>query len=189
MSFDLSDYVDVAERVRLFWKSFPEGSIQTDFMGLLPGRDDMFYAVTKVYRNPGDTSPVTGMAAELIQGKTSFTRNSELMNLETSSVGRALGMLGIGIKKSLASRDEVSLSEARNKGADYDRPATPPVDPWAVIDEPEAIKTNAEYGGIKTEPRFCDHGEMWRHKGHDKNGKAYVAHNCTAKVCETQWQR
>lgn len=182
MSYDLKDYVDVAERVRQFWDKYPDGSIQTEFMGLLPGRDDMFYAVTKVYRNPEDTSPVSGMAAELTNGKTGFTRNSELMNLETSAVGRALGMLGIGIKKSLASRDEVSLSEARNKGADYDQPATP-IDPWALIDEPSEIRESPD--GLS---KFCDHGEMNVRTGNRKdNGKPFTAYNCRQGVCKTQW--
>lgn len=185
MSYDLKDYVDVAERVRQFWAKYPDGSIQTEFMGLLPGRDDMFYAVTKVYRNPEDTSPVSGMAAELTNGKTGFTRNSELMNLETSAVGRALGMLGIGIKKSLASRDEVSLSEARNKGADYDRPATP-IDPWAAIDEPAEIREVTESpDGIS---KFCEHGKMNYNAGiSSKTGKPYQAWNCKVRKCDTVW--
>lgn len=183
MSFDLSDYVDVRQRVELFWQSHPTGSIQFEFQGLLPGREDMFWGIARVWRTPEDTSPITGVAAELINGKTSFTRNSELMNLETSAIGRALGMLGIGIKKSLASRDEVSLSEARNKGANQGQPATPESDPWAEPIKPAKPETD------NSSIRFCDHGEMNRYTDFDKNGKKYTAHNCKLRQCETQWQR
>lgn len=183
MSFDLSNYVDVKTRIELFWAKYPDGSIQTEFMGLVPGRDDMFYCITKVFRHPEDTSPISGMAAELINGKTTFTRNSELMNCESSSVGRALGMLGIGIKTGLASRDEVLLSEARNKGADSEKPAEP-LDPWAVIDEPAGIQESPD-GLLK----FCEHGEMNVRSGiSQKTGKPYKAYNCKRGICETQWR-
>ena len=185
MSFELKDYVDVRQRVELFVQQWPTGSIQFDFKGLMPGRDDMIWGIATVWRTPDEVHPTTGVAAELINGKTGFTRNSELMNLETSAIGRALGMLGIGIKKSLASRDEVSLSEARNKGANPDQPGMP-IDPWAAIDEPVEIR-DVESGNITM--KFCDHGEMNRYNGIDKNGKKYTAHNCRQKVCETQWQR
>lgn len=180
MSFDLSDYVDVKTRVAEFVKLHPAGSIQFEFKGLMPGRDDMIWGIATVWRNPDDPRPTTGIAAELLNGKTSFTRNSELMNLESSAVGRALGMLGIGIKKSLASRDEVQLTEARNKGASSD--SSEP-DPWAEPIKPAKPETD------NSSIRFCDHGEMNRYTDFDKNGKKYTAHNCKLRQCETQWQR
>jgi hypothetical protein len=43
------------------------------------------------------------------KGTTSFTRDSEMMNCSTSAVGRACGLLNLGIGKSIASRNEVQM--------------------------------------------------------------------------------
>jgi hypothetical protein len=113
MSFDMQDYVDVKARIALFYKQYPEGSLQFLFKGALSHDDEMIWGIAYAYRFPGDTKPAVGHAQELAKGKTSFTRGSELQNLETSAIGRAIGMLGIGIEVALASKDEVSHAKAR----------------------------------------------------------------------------
>jgi hypothetical protein len=67
------------------------------------------------FRHPGDEKPGVGTAQEYLPGKTNFTRGSEIQNLETSCWGRAIGALGIGIDKSIATREEVELAMERNK--------------------------------------------------------------------------
>lgn len=66
------------------------------------------------YRTPDDPRPGIGTAWEVIPGSTPFTRGSEIMNLETSSWGRAIGSLNIGIDKSIATLDEIEAAKARN---------------------------------------------------------------------------
>lgn len=113
MAFDMQDYIDVKTRVLMFYKRHPEGRLTFDFMGIMPGNPSMIWGIAKAYRTPDDLTPVTGHAAELAEGKTSFTRGSELQNLETSAIGRAIGMMGIGIDKSMATLDEVQHAKSR----------------------------------------------------------------------------
>jgi hypothetical protein len=113
MSYDLADYVDVKTRIELFYERFNEGSIQFEFMGVMDGNPDYIWGIARAYRNPEDPRPFVGTCSELAQGKTNFTRGSELANLETSAIGRAIGAAGIGLGKSMASKQEVNAAQAR----------------------------------------------------------------------------
>jgi len=111
--YDLKDYIDVRQKIELFYAKYPEGSIQFEFMGVLECNPEYFYGIAYAYRTPDDPRPGKGYAQELINGKTSFTRGSELMNLETSAWGRAVSSVGVGISHSIATMDEVVAAQAR----------------------------------------------------------------------------
>lgn len=119
MAYSLDDYVDVPSRVREFYKRHPEGSLQMDpvTFHVIEGKT---WAVGRAYayRTPDDPRPGIGTAWEPVPGTTPYTRGSELQNLETSAWGRALGALGIGIGKSIASREEVKGAEHRAHALD-----------------------------------------------------------------------
>ena len=102
MSFDLSDYVDVAERIRIFKAEFPEGSLQSEVEFVEGG----VLCKARAYRTPDDLRAGVGHAFEPIPGKTPYTKDSEVMNAETSAWGRAIVALGFETKK-IASADEV----------------------------------------------------------------------------------
>jgi len=104
----LADYVDVKERIRLFYEAHPEGSIVTDRVEIWQD-DGVPRVVVKAlaYRSPGDEHPGVGWSWMVLPGSTPYTKGSEIENTETSAWGRAIGSLGIGIDKSVASRDEV----------------------------------------------------------------------------------
>lgn len=121
MTFSMADYVDVKERIALFYEKYPDGSIQFEYKGTLESNPDMIWGIAYAYRSADDTRPGIGTAAELAVGKTTFTRGSELMNLETSAWGRAIGALGIGLGKSVATKQEVESAKARQE---------PDEDPW-----------------------------------------------------------
>ena len=109
MSIDLSNYVDVAERIRLFFEAWPDGSIQATTPKPVEIGDKTFLEVTATaYRTPDDTRPSIATAWEPVPGTTPYTRNSEAMNCETSAAGRALAFLGFGIRRTVASADEVA---------------------------------------------------------------------------------
>jgi hypothetical protein len=112
MSFDLSNYVDVKTRIKLFYERYPDGSLQFEFKGTLGAN---IWGIAYAYRNPEDPRPATGNASELAEGKTPYTRGSELMNLETSAIGRAIGNLGIGIEAGMATSDEVHFAKERQR--------------------------------------------------------------------------
>jgi len=153
--YDLGDYIDVKHRVELLYKKHPEASIQFEFMGVAEWNPEFIWGIAKVFRFQGDQHPATGTAAELKNGKTAFTRGSELMNLETSAVGRAIGNLGIGLGKSMASADEVRFAQQRQTPPPAAQASTP-VDPWAW-DGPTEIPTDV----LAPE----SHQELWGNGG------------------------
>lgn len=112
----LDDYVDVAHRIKLFYERYPDGSLQMDPVLEFKELGDQLIVIGRAYafRNPDDDRPGVGTAQEFLPGKTSFTRGSEIQNLETSCWGRAIGSLGIGIDKRIATREEVELAIERN---------------------------------------------------------------------------
>ena len=113
----LENYVDVPQRIKLFYEKYPEGSLQMDPDLQFQTVGDQIIVIGRAYayRHAGDEKPGIGTAQEYLPGKTNFTRGSEIQNLETSCWGRAIGALGIGIDKAIASKEEVELAMERNK--------------------------------------------------------------------------
>ena len=107
--FALDGYVDVPTRLRMALNAFPELRIVEQTPRIIDICGDTFIEVTiVVYRTPEDTHPVYGSAWEPYPGTTSYTRRSEMMVAGTSALGRALGYLGFGIDRSIASIEEIS---------------------------------------------------------------------------------
>lgn len=105
--FSMDDYVDVAERIRMFAEKYPEGSLQSEVEFVTGGVLCKAFA----YRTPDDQRPGVGHAFEPIPGKTPYTRDSETMNAETSAWGRAIVALGFETKK-IASANEVRARQS-----------------------------------------------------------------------------
>ena len=114
------DYIEVNERVKQFHKDYPNGSITTELIEMT----DRFITKTTVIPDVKNSDrKFTGIAYEK-EDSTFINKTSALENCETSSVGRALGMLGIGIDTSIASYNEVANAVEQQK----DKPKTiPPV--------------------------------------------------------------
>lgn len=112
MSYDLKDYVTVAERLRLFMKRYPDGSMQLDPIEFreIEGKTWVI-GRAYAYRTPEDPRPGIGTAWEVIPGMTPFTKWSEVQNVETSAWGRALAAIGIGIDKGVATWDEINRTK------------------------------------------------------------------------------
>lgn len=112
-----SDYVDVAERIRIFRDRHPEGSLQPldpehPFQVLEVG-GQIFVAYTAVaYRHPDDPRPGIAVSWEPFPGKTPYTAGSELMNAETAAWGRAIVAALAADTKKVASLDEVRARRA-----------------------------------------------------------------------------
>lgn len=115
MSFDLGDYKEVKDRVLEWYELHPDGRIVADPPRLVTVGERFFIASTaRVYKNETeDTLFSQGSAWEPFPGKTPYTKDSEAMNAETSAIGRALAAAGIGVKKGMASRDEINLRSTR----------------------------------------------------------------------------
>lgn len=104
-------YVEVSERIVEFRAKHPDGCLQSE---IVPSPFEGFVVVKAyAYRDPSDERPGVGLAWEPVPGKTNFTRDSELMNAETSAWGRALVALGAAdAKRGIASANEVRSRQA-----------------------------------------------------------------------------
>lgn len=95
-------YVEVNERIKAFRGMCPGGSIATDIISMENGIVTMKATVCdEEGRILG-----TGLAQEK-ETSSYINKTSYIENCETSAVGRALGMCGIGIDGSVASAEEV----------------------------------------------------------------------------------
>ena len=94
-------YIMVNERIKEFRKQHPNGQILTQVMANVDGQV-MFQAKVIVE----GVLVATGHAYEK-EASTFINKTSYIENCETSAIGRALGVYGIGIDASLASAEEV----------------------------------------------------------------------------------
>lgn len=96
-------YACVAARVAAFRELCPEGAITTEILSMADGVVTMKTTVTD------ETGKIlaTGMAQEK-ESSSYINKTSFIENCETSAVGRALGMLGIGSDEQMASAEEVA---------------------------------------------------------------------------------
>jgi len=109
---DLSNYVDVATRIKLLTEKYPNHCIQCTPPVVVEVAGHTFIEVTaNVFCNDSEEHArqrvARATAWEPFPGKTPYTRDSEMMNAETSAIGRAIGALGIGLTGSMASQNEV----------------------------------------------------------------------------------
>jgi hypothetical protein len=112
--FDMGDYKEVAERIQDFRAMFPEGTLQSE---VLPSPVDGFVLVKGfAYRTADDQRPGIGLAWEPVPGKTPYTRDSEIMNAETSAWGRAIIAVGASDAKRVASANEVRNRQTPDLG-------------------------------------------------------------------------
>lgn len=148
MAFDLSNYVDVRQRIQMFKEKYPNGSLQ-------PANLEKPYSIEKVgdrtyivyvaaaYRTPDDPRPGVGSAFEVIPGLTTYTKDSELMNAETSAWGRAIvAVLAMDSMRAIASLDEVRNRQPEREKAQSNSPASPTAESDVVsfLDRPASAK-------------------------------------------------
>lgn len=97
------NYTCVSARVAAFRELCPQGTITTDIINMADG------VVTMKTTVSDETGKVlaTGMAQEK-ESSSYINKTSYIENCETSSVGRALGMLGIGSDEQMASAEELA---------------------------------------------------------------------------------
>ena len=113
-AFNLGDYVDVPTRLAEALKRWPNLRIQETRPVIVTVDNQAYVEIScTVWRDDTDPLPTTAYCWEAIPGRTPYTKGSEMMNASTSCLGRALGFLGMGIGKSIASRNEV---QARQPG-------------------------------------------------------------------------
>lgn len=111
-------YAPVNERIKAFRMLYPEGFIRTMMVsnedGVCVFRAEVGYRTFIAPVNGGlecgdEVILATGTAYE-VESSSFINKTSFIENCETSAVGRALGMLGIGIDTSVASAEEVDIA-------------------------------------------------------------------------------
>lgn len=133
------DYAEVNQRIKAFRSICPEGCIETNLISNENGVC-VFSAVVK-----DETGRVLGTGHAYEKENSSFiNKTSYIENCETSAVGRALGMCGIGIDTSLASYEEVANAIEQQKEEPKAKPEEKP-----TKDNLETLKALAQEKGVK----------------------------------------
>jgi len=121
---NLDGYVTVNERLKMALKDHPDLRVEELPFAIIEIGDQTFlHCTVRVHQSPDDTQPVLGSVLEPIPGRTPYTKNSEYMVGHTSALGRALGYLGYGIDRGLASNDEVAARVGTDREFDDAMPA------------------------------------------------------------------
>lgn len=106
-------YVLVSDRIIYFNQEYPNGSIITELISEPDA--PMVVMRAMVYPNGGDDKTYNGRAftgwSQAKWGDGFINKASALENCETSAVGRALAMMGIGVIDSIASVDEINKAQ------------------------------------------------------------------------------
>ena len=105
-------YVEVNERIKFFRQEdqYKNWAIHTDFPLL-----DSDQALCKCTITTADGAVVAQGHAHETRSSSNINKTSYVENCETSAVGRALAMLGIGIDTSIASANEVEEAIAKQQ--------------------------------------------------------------------------
>jgi hypothetical protein len=113
--FNLDNYVDVPTRLGMALQKYPDLRIQETQREIIemPDKSCFIRCTVTVWRDQADPIPAVASACEIYPGRTPYTKMSENEVGFTSALGRALGYMGFGINKSIASRNEVEAAQSR----------------------------------------------------------------------------
>ena len=188
MSFNMDDYVDVAERIKRVKEMYPEAVFRPanpmEPFKIVEVAGITYIAYTAaLYRDPFDACPAIACAWEEIPGRTPYTKGSELMNAETSAWGRCAIAIGIPSKK-IASLEEIKARQDAPKATVTAIKKTDQelYDPWATPTIEPVINGHDAWN--------CMHGNRTVLEG-EKNGRPYYGMRCTnygkGDQCEMNW--
>lgn len=106
------DYVMVKDRIN-FLSETSDYEIDSDYELIESEKGKMFIvkATLTIYTEKGKREYV-GLAQEIV-GQGNINLTSSLENAQTSAVGRACAMAGIGVIESIASADEMTKQRVR----------------------------------------------------------------------------
>lgn len=160
---DLGGYVEVKDRIRAFRDKHEHGSLQPanpsepyrlEFIEVLNSNSEpsircMIVYTAAAYRTPDDPRPGIGIAWEPFPGLTPFTRNSELMNAETSAWGRAIvACLAADADAPIATGEDVAKRRAED--GSMQQSAKPKASPSKPISEAQVklVHVMAKKAGV-----------------------------------------
>ena len=145
MTWDSNGYIDCRTRLVAALKDWPDLRVVEETPEIVKiGERHFIQATVTLFRTIDDALPVRAYNFEPFPGKTNFTRDSEQQNSATSALARALGYMGYGIERSIASFDEV-----RNRQPDEN--------PQPMTSKP--IMTGAQMRVVASKPEVPSRGE------------------------------
>ena len=106
-------YVLVADRILYFNQEYPNGRIKT-YLKSKPEAERVVIKAIVVPDVDNEKRCFTGYS-QALWGDGYINKTSAIENCETSAIGRALAMMGIGVVDSLASVDEINKAEIQSK--------------------------------------------------------------------------
>lgn len=167
-------YVLVSDRVLFFNENYPNGSIKTKLLSNPENNRIVIKAI--ITPDCKESRQFIAHAQENV-GEGFINKNSALENAETSAVGRALAMMGIGVIESIASADEIKKAqnhdmverEFQKIEDEMDR------DPLTTHQPLDSEKICPECNGIM------------KHKTGVKNGKTWSGWFCSVKGHKPIW--
>jgi hypothetical protein len=185
----LDNYEDVATRIKRFWQTYPNGSIQTAIVDFNAEKGYVLIQCS-VYRDLGDIKPAGVdyaygyMAAFNPNMRRWFTEDTS-----TSAIGRCLGLvLGADTR---ATKENMSQVEGLNTAIAKVEVA----DVWATHHIENEMPTigsvmdnlvaELENGSMPEAPQ-CSHGHRIWKEGEGKNGKAWGGFFCSERTKATQ---
>ena len=155
------EYVEVKERILyLANQDDYDYSIETDYQYFESRKMWVVKAKLTIYKDDKEYV-YTGLAQELESDNyREVNYSSALENAETSAVGRACAMAGIGVIDGIASADEISKSQNRQPAAAAtDQPAAPVVEdtrPWLSDKQLEAVVNRIKAGDKEVYQKTLD---------------------------------
>lgn len=165
------DYIEVNQRIKAFRMVYPMGYITTEMISN-EGGVCVFKAECGYYEGLEQCVLGTGTAYENEQASY-INKTSYIENCETSAVGRALGMAGFGIEKSIASAEEVENAIAQQDAIKTEEVGAKKITPAKVkalnnkieTDKVDGAKLCAKFGvqnlSDLTEKQFSDICNSW----------------------------
>ena len=152
------NYAMVPERITAFRKLFPDGFIKTEMLHH-DGNTVIMQAVAGYYENGVPVILASGLAQET-KGFGMVNKTSYIENCETSAVGRALGMIGLGVNGGgICSAEElVNAVTAQNQMKDAERAeVNPPIPAGGPVEKVDKLPIDPVSNYIRNE--ICDFQE------------------------------
>ena len=150
------DYVEVDERIRLFWELHPNWTILTE---MIYNCEENLVCIFKAkIIDENDVIKATGHAREFQADKKSMVnKTSHVENCETSAIGRALGIKGIITEYGIASANEVRNAKELEKELDkiqVEESKSDPIEEQQKSDKEIeiALRAKSKLGSVEEEP-------------------------------------
>ena len=164
MTFQLDGYLTVAERIAQLKAKYPDAVLRP-FNPAEPftikeiGGTEYIVYTAACYKTPNDPMPAVAVAIEPCVAKSNFTRDSMVMNAETSAWGRCImAALACDTTAKVASADEV-----RNRQTDQQMATVIKAFPKANVEQQQVTTAPAKSGMI-TQKQIGLLGKLTREK-------------------------